>query len=95
MVPLFIGLVRVTGPFFYFGEFEQPTRRVRDAIYTPLPVIPYGRYHGSPPPHGFPLPCLNAVIRKPSPVIKGISGEIYCHIAQIFLFCPVFILGTP
>lgn len=35
MVPLFIGLVRVTGPFFYFGEFEQPTRRVRDAIYTP------------------------------------------------------------
>lgn len=35
MVPLFIGLVRVTGPFFYFGELEQPTRRVRDAIYTP------------------------------------------------------------
>lgn len=83
MVPLFIGLVRVTGPFFYFGEFEQPTRRVRDAIYTPLPVIPYG------------LACLNAVIQKPSAVIKGISGEIYCHIAQIFLFCPVFILGTP
>lgn len=48
MVPLFIGLVRVTGPFFYFGEFEQPTRRVRDAIYTPPPGYPIRALPGKP-----------------------------------------------
>lgn len=36
------------------------TRRVLGLIYTPPPGINAGRYQGSPPPHGFPLPWLNA-----------------------------------
>lgn len=42
------------------------------AYIHPPPGIHAGRYQGSPPPHGFPLPWLNADHQRPAAVIKEV-----------------------
>lgn len=47
------------------------------SVYNPLPVIQFGRWQVSPPPHGNRCPCLVAACRMPSAVIKG--NAVFSH----------------
>ena len=74
--------------FVFSGGFGGNYRWPEVYIY-PLPVIQYGRWQVSSPPHGNRCPCLVAVYRRPSTVVKGIYAKsiVILHKKQCFIKC--------